>query len=111
MAEISNSEEWLNSKSERFQPHHYYYVGGQTKLYAGTLLRFREQDFEETVHQDGISPAWPIRYDAMEPYYAEAERLYLAHGQAYEDTTEPPRSGPYPYPPIPVVPQASRSSS
>ena len=36
----------------------------------------------------------------MPPYYAQAERLYLVHGQAGEDPTEPPRSGPFPYPAV-----------
>src|SRR4029077_19959333 len=38
------------------------------------------------------------------------ERLYLVHGQAGEDPTEPPRSGPFPYPAVshePRIPQLS----
>jgi len=101
----ANSEEWLDGRGESYQPYMYYYVGGMTKFYAATLLRYRTQDFQETRHGDGISPAWPVQYDEFEPYYAEAERLYLAHGQAGQDPTEPPRSGPFPYPPAPVVPE------
>src|SRR5262249_12599252 len=48
----------------------------------------------------GISPAWPIRYDELEPYYTEAERLYHVHGNQGEDPTEPKRSGPYPHPAV-----------
>ena len=33
-------------------------------------------------HADGISPAWPIDYDTLAPYYDRAERLYQVHGQA-----------------------------
>jgi choline dehydrogenase-like flavoprotein len=51
-------------------------------------------------HYGGVSPAWPISYADLEPYYAEAERLYLVHGQAGEDPTEAPRSGPFPYPAV-----------
>ena len=52
---------------------------------------------------DGVSPAWPIDYDTLEPYYERAERLYHVHGQHGADPTEPPR-GPFPYPPIPHAP-------
>jgi choline dehydrogenase-like flavoprotein len=51
-------------------------------------------------HLEGTSPAWPIDYDTLEPYYERAERLYGVHGEAGSDPTEPRRS-PYPYPPIP----------
>jgi choline dehydrogenase-like flavoprotein len=101
----ANTEEWLGAEGVLFNPYHYYYVGGLTKLYAATLLRFRAEDFGEIRHEDGISPAWPASYDEMEPYYADAERLYLAHGRAGEDPTEPYRSGPFPYPPAPVPPE------
>jgi choline dehydrogenase-like flavoprotein len=36
----------------------------------------------------------------FEPYYADAERLYHVHGRRGEDPTEPPSSGPFPYPPV-----------
>ena len=49
---------------------------------------------------DGISPAWPIRYEAFEPYYQAAEELYHVHGLRGEDPTEPPSAKPYKYPPI-----------
>jgi choline dehydrogenase-like flavoprotein len=103
----SNSEQWEDSGGSPYQAHMYYYVGGMTKLYAGTLLRFREQDFGELVHQGGTSPAWPVSYSEFEPYYAAAERLYLAHGEAGIDPTEPPRSGAFPHPPVPVVPEVA----
>ena len=32
--------------------------------------------------EDGVSPAWPVGYDELEPYYAEAERLFRVHGTA-----------------------------
>src|SRR5947209_1935945 len=51
-------------------------------------------------HYDVISPAWPISYRDLESYYAQAEELYLVHGQAGEDPTEAPRSGPFPYPAV-----------
>ena len=77
-----------------------YFVGGNTKFYGAILFRLRERDFGEVRHYGGVSPAWPIDYADLEPYYTEAERLYLVHGQAGEDPTEPPRSGPFPYPAV-----------
>ena len=86
--------------ARRSSPHAQYFVGGNTKFYGAILFRLRERDFGEVRHYGGVSPAWPISYDDLEPYYAQAERLYLVHGQAGEDPTEPPRSGPFPHPPV-----------
>jgi choline dehydrogenase-like flavoprotein len=94
------TEEWVAGNGIRFRPHAQYYVGGNTKFYGAILFRMRERDFGEVEHYGGISPAWPITYADLEPYYAEAERLYLVHGEAGEDPTEPPRSGEFPYPPV-----------
>jgi choline dehydrogenase-like flavoprotein len=94
------TERWYDKHGVAFRPHAQYFVGGNTKVYGGALFRLRERDFQEVRHHGGVSPAWPISYADLEPYYAEAERLYLVHGQAGEDPTEPPRSGPFPYPPV-----------
>jgi choline dehydrogenase-like flavoprotein len=94
------SDEWVAGNGVRFRPHAQYFVGGNTKFYGAILFRMREGDFGEVRHYGGISPAWPIDYSELEPYYAEAERLYLVHGEAGEDPTEPPRSGPFPYPAV-----------
>lgn len=64
------------------------------------LLRLRARDFDEIRHVDGISPAWPIRHDAFEPYCQQAEVAYHVHGLRGEDPTEPPWSAPYAYPPV-----------
>ena len=68
----------------------HYCVGGATKLYGAALYRLRKEDFGELRHHDGISPAWPIDYDELEPYYTRAEQLYQVHGARGEDPTEPP---------------------
>jgi choline dehydrogenase-like flavoprotein len=102
------SEHWYDKHGVPFRPHAQYFVGGNTKVYGGALLRFRERDFQQVEHHGGVSPAWPISYADLEPYYAEAERLYLVHGQAGEDPTEPPRSGPFPYPPVSHEPRIQR---
>jgi choline dehydrogenase-like flavoprotein len=38
-----------------------------------------------------MSPAWPIDYDTLEPYYARAEALYQVRGTTAWIPTEPPR--------------------
>ena len=47
-----------------------------------------------------MSPAWPVGYDDLEPYYTQAERLYHVHGQRGEDPTEPSAREPNPHPAI-----------
>jgi choline dehydrogenase-like flavoprotein len=94
------TEHWVDRNGARFRPHAQYYVGGNTKFYGAILFRMRERDFGEVRHYGGVSPAWPISYSDLEPYYAEAERVYLVHGAAGEDHTEPPRSGPFPHPAV-----------
>jgi choline dehydrogenase-like flavoprotein len=93
-------EEWRDKNGKPLHPHTNYYVGGNTKFYGAALFRLRREDFGEIKHFGGISPAWPISYDELEPYYLEAERLYHVHGQRGEDPTEPAASGPYPHPAI-----------
>jgi choline dehydrogenase-like flavoprotein len=96
-----SGEQWIDDQTgEPFHPHQQYFVGGNTKFYGAILFRLRERDFGEVAHYGGVSPAWPLSYSDLEPYYAEAERLYLVHGQDGEDPTEPPRSGPFPYPAV-----------
>jgi choline dehydrogenase-like flavoprotein len=94
------SETWYGKNGKSFHPGLHYYVGGNSKVYGAALLRLRERDFDEIQHKDGISPAWPLKYEVFEPYYADAERLYHVHGRRGEDPTEPFSSGPFPYPPV-----------
>lgn len=93
-------EFWIDKKGNHFHPGMQYYVGGNTKVYGAALLRLRKEDFGDIKHVDGISPAWPISYEELEPYYAEAEKMYHVHGDRNDDPTAPPASGPYPYPPL-----------
>src|SRR5215207_5937034 len=95
-----SGEEWIDKDGSAFHPHQQYFVGGNTKFYGAILFRLRERDFHEVRHYAGISPAWPLTYQDLEPYYAEAERLYLVHGERGEDPTEAPASGPFPYPAV-----------
>lgn len=94
------TERWLDDAGREFRPYTHYCVGGNTKFWGSVLYRLRREDFEETEHADGVSPAWPIDYDALEPYYERAERLYQVRGERGADPTEPPR-GPFPHPPVP----------
>ena len=91
---------WYDEKGKPFQPQVHYFVGGATKLYGAALYRLRPQDFGELRHHDGISPAWPITYDELEPYYTLAEQHYEVHGARGEDPTEGPASAPYPFPAV-----------
>jgi choline dehydrogenase-like flavoprotein len=93
-------EVWKDSDGHDLHPHTNYAVGGNTKFYGAALFRLRREDFREIRHHGGISPAWPVTYDELEPYYARAERMYHVHGQRGEDPTEPPASEPYPHPPV-----------
>jgi choline dehydrogenase-like flavoprotein len=95
-----SEDTWYDEKGKPFQPQIHYCVGGATKLYGAALYRLRAEDFGELAHHDGISPAWPIGYDEMEPYYTLAEQLYQVHGARGEDPTEPPASAPYPFPAV-----------
>jgi choline dehydrogenase-like flavoprotein len=94
------TERWLDGRGREFAPGVHYVVGGNTKVYGASLPRFRKEDFGALEHRDGTSPAWPFSYADLEPYYAEAERVYGVHGAAGEDPTGPWRSGPFPYPAI-----------
>ena len=93
-------EDWYGADGKPFRPGLHYFVGGNSKVYGSVLFRLRACDFGEIRHPDGVSPAWPVGYDAFEPYYQQAELLYHVHGQRGEDPTEPWASGPYGYPPI-----------
>jgi choline dehydrogenase-like flavoprotein len=94
------NETWYDKHGNAFQPGIHYWVGGATKVYGAALYRLRKEDFGELKHYDGISPAWPISYDEMEPYYTKAEQVYQVHGARGEDPTEPPASAPYPFPAV-----------
>jgi choline dehydrogenase-like flavoprotein len=90
-------EVWRDADGKPLHPHTNYCVGGNTKFYGAALFRMRREDFGELKHWGGVSPAWPIDYDDLEPYYMAAERLYHVHGARGLDPTEPPASAPYPH--------------
>jgi choline dehydrogenase-like flavoprotein len=100
LGKYQTKEQWLDTDGKPLHPHTNYNVGGNTKFYGAALFRLRREDFGELVHAGGVSPAWPITYDELEPYYTEAERLYRVHGERGVDPTEPAASAPYPYPAV-----------
>ena len=103
-------ETWYDRHGDGFQPEVNYYVGGNTKFYGAALFRLRPEDFGEIRHHGGISPAWPISYDELEPYYTQAEHLYLVHGRHGEDPTEGPASAQYAFPPVSHEPRIQQLS-
>jgi choline dehydrogenase-like flavoprotein len=101
------TECWEDGKGNAFHPGIHYWVGGNTKMYGAVLHRLRAEDFDAIEHEGGTSPAWPISYADLEPYYRVAEQWYWAHGEAGIDPTEPWRSTSYPWPAIPHDPYMS----
>lgn len=97
-------EQWQAADGSSFGPGMHYYVGGNTKLYGAALPRLRQADFGALEHEGGTSPAWPVTYAELEPYYTAAEQQLRVHGIPGEDPTEPPRTGPYPFPAVPHEP-------
>jgi choline dehydrogenase-like flavoprotein len=81
-------------------------VGGGSLHFTTNYWRFREIDFKERSAIGAISGTgfadWPISYADLEPYYTRAERVLGISGLAGANPMEPPRSAPYPLPPLPV---------
>jgi choline dehydrogenase-like flavoprotein len=103
-------EKWRDKNGRELHPHANYCVGGNTKFFGAALFRLRKEDFGAIKHHGGLSPAWPISYDDLEPYYTEAERLYHVHGNAGEDPYEPRRSAPFPHPAVSHEPRLQQLS-
>ncbi len=107
-AKYNTREQWFDKDNKPLHPHTNYYVGGNTKFYGAALFRFRREDFGVLQHAGGVSPAWPITYDELEPYYMESENLYQVHGTRGEDPTEPTASGEYPWPAVSHEPRMQK---
>jgi len=107
-AKYNTKEVWHDKDGKPLHPHTNYYVGGNTKFYGAALFRLRQEDFGEMKHHGGVSPAWPVSYDEMEPYYTKAEHLYQVHGERGVDPTEPHASAPYLYPKVSHEPRIQK---
>jgi len=105
-----SKDTWYDADGKPFQPQIHYFVGGATKLYGAALYRLRPQDFGELKHVDGVSPAWPLDYDDLEPWYTRAEWLYQVHGTHGEDPTEGSWSKQYPWPAVSHEPRIQQLS-
>ena len=105
-----SAETWYDADDTPFQPQVHYFVGGATKLYGAALYRLRPEDFGAIAHVDGTSPAWPLSYDDLEPWYTKAEILYEVHGNRGEDPTEGHASAPYPWPAVSHEPRLQEIS-
>jgi len=88
-------ETWYDRDGQPFRPGVKYFVGGNTKVWGAATLRMRPGDFGEVSHAGGLSPAWPISYEELEPYYTDAEHLWRVRGTRGADPTEGPASRPY----------------
>jgi choline dehydrogenase-like flavoprotein len=79
-------------------------VGGGSVMFSGNYWRFRPVDFRERTRAGTIGGTglvdWPITYDDLEPYYTKAEWELGVSGDP--GPLDPPRSRPYPLPPLPV---------
>src|ERR1700740_1535534 len=81
-------------------------VGGTSVHFTANFWRFHEIDFVER-NQVGPVPGadlrdWPITYADLEPYYTKVEWEIGVSGLAAASPFDPPRSKPYPMPPLPV---------
>jgi choline dehydrogenase-like flavoprotein len=81
-------------------------VGGSSVHFTANYWRFHEIDFAEHSKVGDIPGAqfsdWPIRYADLEPYYTKVEWEIGVSGLAGASPFDPPRSKPYPMPPLPV---------
>ncbi|HEY1482866.1 MAG TPA: GMC family oxidoreductase [Candidatus Acidoferrum sp.] len=81
-------------------------VGGSSVHFTANFWRFHEIDFIEHSKVGDIPGAnfadWPITYADLEPYYTKVEWEIGVSGLAGASPFDPPRSKPYPMPPLPV---------
>ena len=97
-------ERWFGPDGDPIAPQTAYALGGNTKIWGAVLERMREREFGEVQLQQGISPAWPLDYGTLAPYYDKAEALYHVHGKVGVDPTEPPRTRDFEHLPRPLTP-------
>jgi choline dehydrogenase-like flavoprotein len=101
-------EIWQKDPQGTIKPSLYHRVGGNTKVYGGALFRLRHEDFQAIPHYGGVSPAWCLSYEDLEPYYTQAEQLYRVHGHRGSDPTEPPTQASYSALPLPHAPRIAK---
>src|SRR5499425_2200226 len=81
-------------------------VGGTSNHFTANFWRFHEIDFKERSKIGAVSGStlvdWPISYADLEPYYSKVEWEVGVSGLGGASPFDPPRSKPYPMPPLPV---------
>lgn len=79
-------------------------VGGSSVHFTANFWRMRPVDFKEHSLLGGISGTgfadWPITYEELEPYYSRVDWEIGVSGA--QGPFDPPRSRPYPVPPLPL---------
>ena len=79
-------------------------VGGSSAHWTANAWRFHPEEFREKSLWgpiDGANVAdWPITYEELEPYYTKVDWEIGVSGAV--GPFDPPRSRPYPMPPLPV---------
>jgi choline dehydrogenase-like flavoprotein len=70
--------------------------GGGSNCWFGCTPRLMPNDFRMK-RAFGVGDDWPLRYEDLEPYYEEAERVMAIAGSP--DRSPYPRRGPHPQPP------------
>ncbi len=85
-------------------------VGGGTVHMSGFFFRFHPKDFALKKHYGALPGStaidWPFGYDDIAPYYDRVEKELGVSGDVSTNPHEPPRSGPFPYPPVATHPIA-----
>lgn len=79
-------------------------VGGSSVHFTANFWRFHENDFNERSLLGPIAGTgftdWPISYAELEPYYTKVDWEIGVSGAP--GPFDPPRSRPYPVPPLPI---------
>jgi len=101
-------DEGKKAQLQQFKPALWYgrAVGGGSLHYTANFWRFHEIDFNERSVLGPVSGTgfadWPLTYADLEPYYTKVEWEIGVSGLAGVNPFDPPRSKPYPMPPLPV---------
>jgi choline dehydrogenase-like flavoprotein len=81
-------------------------VGGSSNHFTANYWRLRDSDFKERSLLGAIAGTgfadWPISYAELEPYYTKVDWDIGVSGLAGACPSDPPRSKPYPMPPLPI---------
>lgn len=79
-------------------------VGGSSVHFSGNYWRLRPSDFKERSKLGSIAGTgfddWPLSYEELEPYYTRVDWEIGVSGEP--GPFDPPRSKPYPLPPLPL---------